>query len=205
MMRGWIILLFFLFQYGWQLNAQDANYVQKIKDQRVAYSKAFLQLPHSPLPSKKLVKGLRFYAPDPQYRLLADVVLTPDSLAISLATSSGKTQAFVQYAWAIFSVQGMEQRLALYRNATVRAFQPKSTLLFLPFKDATNGETTYGGGKYLEIPLAAIQNQRLELDFNLAHNPWCAYDTGFDCPLPPRKNWLEVKIEAGEKLFGGGK
>jgi uncharacterized protein (DUF1684 family) len=204
-MKVWIVLSFFLFQYGCLLSAQDGDYVQKIRDQRATYGKAFLQIPHSPLPSKKSVKGLRFYAPDPQYRVFADVVLTPDSLATTFATSSGKTQTFVQYAWAIFSIQGIEQRLALYRSAAVRAFQPKSTLLFLPFKDATNGETTYGGGRYLEIPLAAIQNQRLELDFNLAHNPWCAYDVGFDCPLPPRKNWLEVKIEAGEKLFGVGR
>lgn len=204
-MKVWIAVSFFLFQYGCHLSAQGADYIQKIRDQHAAYGKAFLLIPNSPLPSKKSLKGLRFYAPNPKYRLSADVVLTPDSLATTFATSSGKTQAFVQYAWAIFSIQGIEQRLALYRSAVVRAFQPKSILLFVPFKDLTNGETTYGGGRYLEIPLAAIQNQRLELDFNLAHNPWCAYDAGFDCPLPPRNNWLEVKIEAGEKMFGGGK
>jgi len=71
----------------------------------------------------------------------------------------------------------------------------------IPFKDATNGRDTYGGGRYLHINLP-IQSHT-SIDFNRAFNPWCAYDPGYVCPLPPAKNWLRVSIDAGEKSFKG--
>ena len=70
--------------------------------------------------------------------------------------------------------------------------------MFIPFKDATNGIETYGGGRYLDAPL---ENGVLTLDFNLAYSPFCAYFEGWTCPLPPRANYLNVAIRAGEKLL----
>jgi uncharacterized protein (DUF1684 family) len=67
------------------------------------------------------------------------------------------------------------------------------------FKDRTNGRTTYGAGRYMYLPLPA--NGIVDLDFNKAYNPPCAYTDYATCPLPPRQNWLPVPIEAGEKLY----
>ncbi|MCB0031150.1 MAG: DUF1684 domain-containing protein, partial [Anaerolineales bacterium] len=82
---------------------------------------------------------------------------------------------------------------------------PSGEELFLPFKDQTNGEETYGAGRYLDNNrpgLAWLNSSRMEIDFNFCYNPYCAYDAGYSCPLPPRENWLPVRIEAGEKGFG---
>ncbi|MDH3942612.1 MAG: DUF1684 domain-containing protein [Anaerolineae bacterium] len=80
--------------------------------------------------------------------------------------------------------------------------------LFLPFRDGT-GKTgeTYGGGRYLLDSIKGadlgIEDGKLVLDFNFAYNPSCAYHPRWHCPLPPQENWLDVKIEAGEKVYSG--
>lgn len=77
--------------------------------------------------------------------------------------------------------------------------------LFLPFRDATSGETTYGGGRYLLDTIKGadlgMAGDRLVLDFNFAYNPSCAYSPRWSCPLAPTENWLPVKVAAGELDF----
>jgi hypothetical protein len=68
---------------------------------------------------------------------------------------------------------------------------------FLPFMDATSGDETYGAGRYLEIE--PLPGGKLLVDFNMAYNPYCAYNEYWSCPIPPKENRLSVPIEAGEK------
>lgn len=78
--------------------------------------------------------------------------------------------------------------------------------VFLPFKDLTNGTTTYGGGRYLYDTIKGADlgagPDRIVLDFNFSYNPSCAYSPSWVCPLAPRENSLPVAIEAGERAFG---
>ncbi len=75
--------------------------------------------------------------------------------------------------------------------------------LFIPFTDLTSGESSYGGGRYIDINVNDIVGGSFELDFNKAYNPYCAYVTGkYNCPIPPKENNLSVAIQAGEKIFG---
>jgi uncharacterized protein (DUF1684 family) len=71
--------------------------------------------------------------------------------------------------------------------------------LFIPFRDATSGGETYGSGRYVEAH--RLEGDTYDLDFNTAYNPYCAYNEDWSCPLPPRENWLDVPIRAGEKTF----
>lgn len=75
---------------------------------------------------------------------------------------------------------------------------------FVPFADRTNGETTYGAGRYLEVDdreLAVAGGETtLTLDFNYAYNPYCAYDPSYSCPLVPPANALPIRVEAGERI-----
>ena len=68
--------------------------------------------------------------------------------------------------------------------------------LFIPFRDATSGDSTYGGGRY--VPVVPTEPGRAVFDFNRAANPYCAYDEEFSCPLPPVESWLPFPIPAGE-------
>jgi uncharacterized protein len=76
--------------------------------------------------------------------------------------------------------------------------------VFIPFRDATSGSSTYGGGRYLldtakGADLGSIDD-RLVLDFNFAYHPSCVYDPKWVCPLAPPSNRLAVAIEAGERM-----
>jgi uncharacterized protein (DUF1684 family) len=74
--------------------------------------------------------------------------------------------------------------------------------LFVPFGDATSGFESYGGGRYIEFYISDIKNNKVIIDFNKAYNPYCAYTTGYNCPIPPAENLLTVAIPAGEKNYG---
>ena len=88
------------------------------------------------------------------------------------------------------------------QSATLQIYQdPEDGYFFLPFVDSTAPEETYGAGRYLEIEPAA--GGQFLIDFNTAYNPYCAYNGNWACPLPPRENYLKIRIEAGEKNFKG--
>lgn len=93
----------------------------------------------------------------------------------------------------VFMRKGVEYRLdALYET-------PEKKDLWIIFRDRTSGVTTYPAGRYLHVPLPT--SGQVDLDFNLAYNPPCAFTEFATCPIPPRQNWLKIAIEAGEKKY----
>jgi uncharacterized protein (DUF1684 family) len=92
-------------------------------------------------------------------------------------------------------VDGRPTRITLFTS-------PEMHELFLPFRDATSGRETYGAGRYLEVDPPDADG-RVVVDFNLAYNPYCAYNPDWSCPIPPGENWLDVPIRAGERTFPG--
>jgi uncharacterized protein (DUF1684 family) len=89
-------------------------------------------------------------------------------------------------------------RLAVYQNIDLLKRDRKKfkNYLFIPYKDKTTRNETYGGGRFLDFEIP--KNATVILDFNLAYNPYCAYSHRYSCPIPPEENTLNVKIEAGE-------
>jgi uncharacterized protein (DUF1684 family) len=76
----------------------------------------------------------------------------------------------------------------------------------LPFQDRTNGQSTFGGGRYLYDTIKGadlgVRSTEMVLDFNYAYNPSCAYDERWVCPLSPPENHLTIEIQAGEQKPG---
>lgn len=176
------------------------SFQREIKTHRDHYRQEFLDNQRSPLTEADL-PYLRFYEPDPAYRVEASFKPAEGAEPFEMATYAGTTQPYVKHGTATFSLGGKEYRLAIYRNLNLMRMPQYRDYLFLPFKDFTNGETTYGGGRYLDFRESDIENGRLTIDFNKAYNPYCAYSDGYQCPVPPMENHLETAIEAGEKTF----
>ena len=85
--------------------------------------------------------------------------------------------------------------------------EPDDQTLFVMFADGTSGKETYGGGRFLRVPLPApaltgSARQTLRVDFNEAYNPPCVFNDFATCPLPPYQNHLTLRIESGEKTYG---
>ncbi|QJD77200.1 DUF1684 domain-containing protein [Spirosoma rhododendri] len=182
------------------VSAQTA-FADQIARHRDTYRKDFLTSTSSPLQSKEAVDKLSFYAPDSTYRVVADVQRIEKAEPFDMPTYSGKTQPYVAYATVSFALRGQLQQLTIYRSLNLQRMPEYRDYLFLPFKDATSGKETYGGGRYLDLRLGEIQNGKLTLDFNKAYNPYCAYADGYSCPIPPKSNVLPVAVAAGERVY----
>ncbi len=142
--------------------------------------------------------GLRYYEPNDDLAFEVAVERLPaDEPLIQMGTSTGDTQTFRRWGRFTFVVDGEEATLTIFSDRHGHEF-------FVPFRDATNGDETYGAGRYLDDNrpgLTPLGGDRFAIDFNYAYNPYCAYTEAFSCPLPPRENWVKVPIRAGEKAF----
>ena len=176
------------------------NYAESIKEYREHYREKFLNGSKSLLKEDDL-KYLRFYEPDSIYRVSCSFQLTPDAKEFSMPTYSGLVRPYIQYGILTFTLNGQKMTLSVYKNLMLKDNPAFIDYLFIPFKDKTNGGSTYGGGRYLELRMGELVDNKVVIDFNKCYNPYCAYSEGFNCPIPPLENHLDIKIEVGEKMF----
>ncbi|RIV69937.1 DUF1684 domain-containing protein [Flagellimonas aequoris] len=155
----------------------------------------------SPLPDKykKDFEGLDYFEPDTTYVVKAKLVRTPDAEPFFMPTTTDRKTNEVLYGIAHFTLNGEERQLEIYQSLDLIQQEQYKEYLFLPFNDATNGEETYGGGRYIDLSIP--EGDTLVIDFNKAYNPYCAYNKKYSCPLVPRQNYLRTKVRAGVKDF----
>ncbi len=164
------------------------------------YKKDLYEDEHAPL-KKRDIKYVNFFQPDEAYRITAAIQLIVDAKQFDMPTSSGKIKQYIKYADAVFFVNDLQQHLAIYQSIALREKDEYKNYLFIPFNDATNGEVTYGGGRYIDITIQDKKENYVVIDFNKAYNPYSAFADGYNCPVPPAENKLTVAIMAGEKKF----
>ncbi len=201
------LILFLITFLSLNIFAQDIShkeYNQQIKKHREEYQLEFLNDKRSPLQIGDL-KNLRFYKPNPEYSVKADVEILKDQPVFKMLTFDGSAKQYVRYALLKFNLKGEARTLTLYRSIALMENEQYKDYLFLPFTDLTNSKKTYGGGRYIDLKIKDISSGSFTLDFNIAYNPYCAYSTGYSCPIPPQENDLNVAINAGEKNFVGEK
>ncbi len=137
-----------------------------------------------------------FFPVDMKYRVTANFVKTENAKPFDLPTSSGKTKAYREYGKASFTLDGQPYTLTLYQSLDLIKQEKYRDYLFLPFRDATNGKETYGGGKYMDLTIP--KGNTIILDFNKSYQPYCAYNAyDYNCPVVPEENRLPVEIRAG--------
>ena len=152
----------------------------------------FASHPQSPLTAlqKRTFEGLRYFDEDSSLRLEISVTPFAEREQIEIQTSTGDVRVYTRFARFQFAVDGQDAALTIYE--TEHGF-------FLPFVDSLAGKETYPAGRYLD--LEPLPGNRFLVDFNLAYNPYCAYNDKWSCPLTPFENRLKVPIRAGEKVF----
>ena len=198
------LLFFALLLFANLVSSQD-NFDKSIEDFRKNYLKEFLANERAPLKDEEALSHMRFFDADENYKVTASFEKTPKAKPFDMPTFSGINKPYVQYGWLTFKIDGKEHKLALYQNLKLRVVPQYRDYLFLPFKDKTNANGTYGGGRYIDVKKSEIRDGKMVLDFNKAYNPWCAYADGYSCPIPPTDNHLLVEILAGEKEYGKSK
>lgn len=177
------------------------SYHEEIKQYQDTLNAEYADPETSPLKKEDLEKftGLDFFPIKEKYRVVAKVYRTPDSKTFKMKTTTSRVSESSKYADLVFEIDGLEYSLAVYQTHSLMKTEEYADYLFLPFLDETNGETSYGGGRY--IGLRIPEGDSIEIDFNKAYNPYCTYNDRYSCPIVPRKNRLKTKIEAGVMAF----
>src|SRR5215213_4496704 len=185
------LTIFLLLSCAAQACAQETGEASEVK--------RFRDPGETPLTGEEFLKfkGLEYFDVSEKYVVKARLEKTADTQIFMMPTSTGTTRKYFKYGVLTFELDGRSFSLNAYQS---EAAAKNKTNLFVPFRDLTNGTETYGAGRYLDIKIPS--GEEVILDFNFAFNPNCAYgNESFSCAIPPRENFLQTEIKAGEKIF----
>lgn len=182
-------------------NAQDEGKPMSSAEFQKKLNEEYANPETSPLDEEDLkeFKELEFFEIDPEYIVNAEFIRTPMESPFVMKTSTDREPMYVKYGEVYFNLKGKDYKLNLYQGLELQKDPDYYDYLFLPFNDLTNGRSTYGNGRYIDLRIP--EGQKIEIDFNKAYNPYCAYSSKYSCPVPPEENNLDTEILAGVKVF----
>lgn len=176
---------------------EDPKYRAEIANHRAALNEQFFDAERSPLDSASFYtwQGLKFFPIQEKYKVKAQLTLIENANVFELPHSHQKTKPYKQYGKLKFELEGKAfELLVLEQEIKKPGYE---NYLIIPFTDETTGKETYGAGRYLDLEKSDAKE--VIIDFNLAYNPYCAYNEAYTCPIPPKENNLSLRIEAGMK------
>lgn len=197
------ILIFTFSIFFMSCNSQTKSYEDEIKQFQYELNTEFADKDKSPLTEEgfKLFKGLDFFEIDRNYRVEAEFTLTPNTPIFEMQTTTDRLPLYRKYGIVKFTLNGREFKLSIYQNQNLMITVEYANYLFLPFNDLTNGTSSYGGGRYIDLEIPEKESRTIIIDFNKAYNPYCAYNHKYSCPIPPKENDLDIAIPVGVKLY----
>ncbi len=189
---GAIVLVFI------SLPKNETNKVTKSQEDSLALVKyrkekdiSMKEQEDSPIKDKESFQGLHYFPYESAWKIEFELEKNKQVEKISMPMSDGTKEEIIYIGDIKAQINGQNVRMKLYQH--------DNGDFFLPFKDKTAPTETYGGGRYLDIPLINLNGKILKADFNLAYFPFCAYNPEYACPVPPASNQLNFRIPAGEK------
>ena len=173
-------------------SVKDECAMSELQKFREAKDDFFATHPQSPIAAvqQKDFQGLTYFPERKDLQFEVEVDEFEEKVEIQMQTSTGDVQTYVRYGRFKFTVDDQEAELTIFAS---------EDHYFLPFVDSQAGGETYGAGRYLDPE--KLPDGRILVDFNLAYNPYCAYNDRWSCPIPPSENRLSVPIQAGERNF----
>jgi hypothetical protein len=193
------LILYLSFLFTLSLYAQDSKVIKEIKLHQLEQNILFQTKGKSPLKEveRKYFKDLPFFDIDLSFRVEATLTKTPSTSFFQMKTTTDRLSDERVYAVLSFVLKGKEYHLNVYQGKQLMMQKGYEDYLFLPFLDDTNSETTYGGGRYLDLRIP--NGNKIIVDFNKAYNPYCYYNSRYSCPIVPSENYVPLKITAGVK------
>ena len=172
------------------------NRAERLAGYRHRRDHFFAEHPHSPLSDaqRQGFVGLDYFPEraDLAMNLPMDESGPNVGKAVDIPTTTGENKPFVRAGRIQFEFEGSPVTLTVYRDGDRGG-------LFIPYRDSSAGRETYEVGRYLEPQHRP--DGTLDIDFNYAYNPFCAYGEGWSCPIPPEENRLGLTLPAGEMAF----
>ena len=176
-------------------STKTEGYEEQVLGRRAEINDSFRESEDSPLTEeqKAIFTSLSYFPVAEKYKVQAELHRNSREQIVKINITDGSQREYFVYGNAHFHLEGKELDVTVYKPV-----DSESEYLFIPFYDMTSADQTYGGGRYVEPVIT--ERGVLEIDFNLAYNPYCAYNHDYRCPIPPQENSLNVSILAGEKI-----
>ena len=187
------IILLSIIYYFYSIELEKKTFIQNINDQRIEKNEDMYKSESSPLFNSD--NKIQYFPPNIDFKVLAKINRLTDNDTIQFMTSIGTTKVYLKFALLEFKLKGKIHKLPIYKPFK----QSDKNEILLCFNDKTNGISTYEGGRYIDISFKNAQ--RIEIDFNKAYNPFCVYNAKYLCPIPPKENFIDEEIIAGEKIY----
>lgn len=150
----------------------------------------------------KKFKGLDFYPVDSSLIVIAKLTKTPNAPIFEFSTTGERTPLYRSYGILYFTINGVASKLTVYKNMDPSLEPEYEDYLFLPFTDFTTGNSSYAGGRYIDLRTGdETKEGTMKLNFNEAYNPYCAYNEKYSCPVVPEENHISTEIKAGVMAF----
>ena len=197
LISSYLVVCFFIF-----IACQtDKSYINSNSEYQKNQNDFFKDASRSPLKSKDLkdFKGLDFFSIDSSYIVKAKLFRTPNTSFFGMKTTTERITKERIFGILSFIIDNQPFELNVYQGESAGEEDVDTNYLFLPFLDESNGLTTYGGGRYIDLYVPV--GDTLIIDFNQAYNPFCAYNDKYSCPIVPRENYIPLNVTAGVKSF----
>ena len=197
LISAYLVVCFFIF-----IACQtDKSYINSNSEYQKNQNDFFKDASRSPLKSKDLkdFKGLDFFSIDSSYIVKAKLFRTPNTSFFGMKTTTERITKERVFGILSFIIDNQPFELNVYQGESAGEEDVDANYLFLPFLDESNGLTTYGGGRYIDLYVPV--GDTLIIDFNQAYNPFCAYNDKYSCPIVPRENYIPLNVTAGVKSF----
>jgi uncharacterized protein (DUF1684 family) len=201
-MKHFFLALLIITFFG-NCTTKKPSYEDEIKLHQYELNTQYSDENESPLTKEdlKTFKALDFFEIDKNYQVEAKFELTPNTPVFEMKTTTDRLPLYRQYGIATFTLNGKELTLSVYQNQNLMADIEYEDYLFIPFNDKTNGTLSYGGGRYIDVNIPSNNEKIMVIDFNKSYNPYCAYNSKYSCPVPPKENNLKTAINAGVKAY----
>jgi uncharacterized protein (DUF1684 family) len=192
------IFLLFITCFAVSQEKFDSNAVREFQKK---INEEYANPKESPLMAEDLAKfkSLDFFSINEKAFVVAQFVRTKKEKPFKMKTSTSRTPVYIKYSELTFTLEGKVLKLNVYRDVELSKKPGFKDHLFLPFSDATSGKESYIGGRYIDLKIP--KGKMIVVDFNLAYNPYCAYNYKYSCPIVPLENDLDVSVKAGVKSF----
>jgi len=197
------IVLFFVFSTVLSCQTEKTP-LQAVQHYQYKQNLAFGTQESSILTSEdfKNFNGLQFFPIDLNFQVQAVFTAIHDAPVFEIPTTTGRKPLYKKYGLLTFELNRIKHQLYLYQNQDKDRDPAYKDYLFLPFTDESNGEQTYGGGRFIDLYTTDITAENtVTIDFNKAYNPYCAYNPKYSCPIVPEENHLAIAVTAGVKDF----
>lgn len=172
------------------------DYETKILHKRRIKDRFFAEDTRSPIENRDSFQHLVYFPVLQEYRVIAQWKPEEDTVYLSLKANDGRQKKYRLAGQAVFQLNTRSDTLTIFHH------EENEKVLFIPFYDSTNGQSTFAKGRYLEVPKPKAIESNLELDFNLAYTPWAAFSYRYSSVFPPTINYVSQPLRCGERYEG---